>query len=113
MRKQQRLESARNWIRSGATVTVKAYAKRYGVDAYTAYAELAAIGLPLPPSAEKWAQRPPSAPRRKAKQFADDIDADWWIMLDGRRYFVAGYTSGGVPYGVFEDEMMAEPSAWS
>jgi hypothetical protein len=26
-------------------------------------------------------------------------------MMDGRPYFVAGYTSGGVPYGIFEDEM--------
>ena len=26
-------------------------------------------------------------------------------MLDGRPFFVAGYTSGGAPYGMFEDEM--------
>jgi hypothetical protein len=59
MRKQQRRDSAREWIRSGANVTVRTYAKRYGVDSYTAY------------------------------------DDDWWIMLDGRRFLVVGYTSGG------------------
>jgi hypothetical protein len=32
MRQQQRRDSAREWIRSGAAVTVKRYAKRYGVD---------------------------------------------------------------------------------
>jgi hypothetical protein len=26
-------------------------------------------------------------------------------MLDGRPFFVAGYTSGGASYGMFEDEM--------
>ena len=27
-----------------------------------------------------------------------------WIVVDGRRYFVAGYTPGGAPYGCFEDK---------
>ena len=27
-----------------------------------------------------------------------------WIMIDGRRYFVAGYTPGGAPYGIYLDE---------
>lgn len=26
-------------------------------------------------------------------------------MMDGRLYFVAGYTSGGTPYGLYLDEM--------
>ncbi len=26
-------------------------------------------------------------------------------MIDGRPYFVAGYTSGGAPYGIYLDEM--------
>ena len=28
-----------------------------------------------------------------------------WIEVGGRRLFVVGWTSGGAPYGVFEDEM--------
>lgn len=104
MRKQQRRDSAREWVRTGAKVTVKTYAKRYGVDKYTAYQDLSAIGFPLPPSAEQWAQRPPSVPRKKTDERHDFVD-DWWIMLDGRRYLVVGYTSGGAPFGVFEDEM--------
>jgi hypothetical protein len=27
-------------------------------------------------------------------------------MLDGRLFFVAGYTLGGAPYGMFADEML-------
>jgi hypothetical protein len=30
---------------------------------------------------------------------------DDWIMIDGRPYFVAGYTPGGAPYGTYLDEM--------
>ncbi len=26
-------------------------------------------------------------------------------MIDGRPYFVAGYTAGGAPYGIYLDEM--------
>jgi hypothetical protein len=106
MRQQQRRESARGWIASGATVTIKAYARRYGVDRYTAHEDLTALGFPLPASAQHWAQRPPPTPRprRKTATDASPLDSDW-IMMDGRPYFVAGYTSGGVPYGIFEDEM--------
>ena len=49
MRQQARRESARAWVASGAPVSVKASARRYGVDCYTAYADLIAIGFCLAP----------------------------------------------------------------
>jgi hypothetical protein len=104
MRQRQRRDSAREWIRSGATVTVKSYAKRYGVDRYTAYDDLTALGLALPDSARQWAQRPPATPRPAAEGI-EQVDDGWSIMLDGRSFFVVGYTSGGAPYGIFADEM--------
>jgi hypothetical protein len=97
MRQRQRRDSAREWIRSGATITVKSYAKRYGVDRHTAYEDLTALGVALPDSAQQWAQRPPATPRRIAERDAGQAD-DWWIMLDGRLFFVAGHTSNGAPY---------------
>ena len=30
-----------------------------------------------------------------------------WVNVSGRRMFVVGCTPGGVPYGIFEDEMDA------
>jgi hypothetical protein len=104
MRKQQRRDSARQWVRSGATITVKSYAKRYGVDRYTAYDDLITLGVALPASARRWAQRPPSTPRPVARRDAGPVDNSW-IMLEGRRFFAAGFTSGGAPYGIYEDEM--------
>ena len=53
MRRQARRESSRAWIASGAAVTIKTYARRYGVDRYTAYEDLTAIGFPLPDSAQR------------------------------------------------------------
>jgi len=105
MRQRQRRDSAREWIRSGAAITVKSYARRYGVDRYTAYDDLTALGFALPDSARHWARRPPAIPRGCAERGDDYVDDEWWIMLDGRLFFVAGYTSGGAPYGMFADEM--------
>jgi len=47
MRQQARRESARAWVASGAPVSVKAFARRHGVDCDTPYADLIAIGFCL------------------------------------------------------------------
>jgi hypothetical protein len=44
---------------------------------------------------------------RKVEGRPDDVGD--WIVVDGRRYFVAGYAPGGVPYGCFEDEIDESP----
>ena len=49
-------------------------------------------------------RRPARPARQPAREVTADQD-DLWVYIDGRRMFVAGYTSGGAPYGVFEDEM--------
>jgi hypothetical protein len=104
MRQRQRRASARDWIRT-STLTVDSYARRYGVDRYTAYEDLAALGLPVPDSAQQWSRRPPATPRRAARPRDAQPDHPSWIMLDGRPFLVAGYTSGGAPYGLFADEI--------
>jgi hypothetical protein len=46
---------------------------------------------------------------RRTRQPLPGTDPDQadptWVDVCGRRVFVVGYTPGGVPYGVFEDEM--------
>jgi hypothetical protein len=48
-------------------------------------------------------------PNRRASRAVSEKEScpleDIWIDFYGRRMFVIGYTSGGAPYGVFEDEM--------
>jgi hypothetical protein len=94
MRRQARRESSRAWIASGATVSIKTYARRYSVDRYTTYEDLTAIGFPLPDSARRWAHRPPPQPRPPRSASPRALLDDDWIMIDGRPYFVAGYLPG-------------------
>jgi hypothetical protein len=86
MRQPQRRDSAREWIRTGARVTVKSHVRRYGVDRYTAYEDLTALGVALPDSAQHWAQRPAAAPRRRDERGAGQVDDELWIILDGRLF---------------------------
>jgi len=110
MRKAARMDSARAWIDSGAAVSIRAYAKRYGVDNYTAYDELTAIGVSLSTGDAQWAQRPPSIPRRRAKQELDDgIE---WFRYGDEIMFVVGYTSGGAPYGYVQTIEEFETGDW-
>ena len=105
MRRQARRESSRAWIASGAAVTITTYARRYGVDRYTACEDLTAIGFPLPDSARRRAHRPPPQLRPRPSATPRPILDNDWIMMDGRPYFVAGYTPGGAPYGIYLDDM--------
>jgi hypothetical protein len=106
MRQQQRRASARGWIGSGATVTTKTYARRYGVDRYTGFEDLTTIGFPLPAAAQHWAQRPPptSRPRRTPATDTSPLDGDW-IMLDGRASSSPATPQAAFPYGIYKDEM--------
>lgn len=98
MRKQARRDSARQWIRSGARVTIKTYARWYHVDRYTAYDDLLAIGFPLTSRDAHWAVRPHPVPKPPPAE-PDDPD---WIWLGDQRMFVVGYTPGGAPFGYIE-----------
>jgi hypothetical protein len=101
MCKAQRRESARAWIKSGATVTVKSYAKRYGTDRYTAYEDLMAIGFPLAEPDKRWAVRPAPVPRPKKQASPPCPPWDWYF--DGYQVMlIIGHTPGGAPYGLTE-----------
>jgi hypothetical protein len=47
--------------------------------------------------------------RRPVRETAADEAYPIWVDVSGRRMFVVGYTPGGAPYGIFEDEMDADP----
>ena len=90
-----RRQSALGWIQSGASVTLKTYARRYGVDRRTAHEDLTALGFPRPASAEHRPTGPPAhrtthtptAPYAHRRTLDPDTN---WIIPDGQRYFGAG-----------------------
>jgi hypothetical protein len=110
MRQQARRESARAWVASGAPVSVKAVARRYGVDRYTAYADLIAIGFRLAPGDNRWAVRPAPAPKHPpAVSAASPADcSEGWVWIGDQRMFVVGYTAGGAPYGWIDNSIGAD-----
>jgi predicted DNA-binding transcriptional regulator YafY len=106
--RQARHSAARDWIASGAKkVNVRTYARRFGVDRYTAYQDLRAIGFPLSPESERWAVRPRKRPERRQPPQAPDVELLEWAVVGTQRILVMGYTSGGMPYGLTEDECEA------
>jgi len=46
--------------------------------------------------------------RRPVSGTTGDQSCPVWVDVCGRRMFVVGYTPGGAPYGIFEDEMDAD-----
>jgi hypothetical protein len=57
-----------------------------------------------------WQRRGRGSGRKRgsARETAADQADPIWVDFSGRRMFVVGYTPGGAPYGVFEDEMDAD-----
>lgn len=48
-------------------------------------------------------KNPGRRPRQRARP-GPEFEPEW-VWIGDQRMFVVGYTSGGAPYGVFEDEM--------
>lgn len=112
--REKRLPKARQWIQqyTGEHI-VKAYKKRFGVDQICAMTELKMLGVSLD---DGYVKRATEAERiridqnrwkkeeRREKEFQEK-HAD----QDDQFFFIAGYTSGGTPYGVTGEEMGLEP----
>jgi hypothetical protein len=42
---------------------------------------------------------------KRADRSGDGTPEPDWVLVGDRRMFVVGYTSGGAPFGCFEDEL--------
>lgn len=91
---------------------VRGYAKHYGVDHLCAVAELRMLGVEVDPAyvarLEATATAKAKAKRReKARATAEPRQP--WDDCDGTFAHIAGYTSGGAPYGVTWEEQESPP----
>ncbi len=112
-RREVRLQKARQWVLTyeGKHI-VRAYRKRFKVDYSCALSDLGAIGALQPEklAAMQQAEKARLEKRRKereAKYLQDMVNEN--PFSDDRFYFIAGYTSGGAPYGITWEEMGMEP----
>ncbi len=100
---------------------IKAYRKKFAVDRMKAVAELQMLGVSLTKEqidrekasvkAYQNIQRAKKAKRkrlREQRKMQKNDMADY-PEQDGRFYYIAGYTSGGAPYGVTWEEMGMSP----
>jgi hypothetical protein len=109
--REQRLQSAKEWIPTytGKNL-IKGYKKWFGVDFVCAIKEIKMLGYEVDPEYKKQIlkqeeakqkadeKRKAEEKRKKAeeKHFNSDQNEDF--------YYIAGYTSGGAPYGITWEE---------
>jgi hypothetical protein len=112
LKKESRIAKAKNWLPTyEGTKVVRAYRKKFHVDVGCAVRELQEIGYVFKPGyvdavlASEAARIEKNREKKAIKQLTEEY-IDW---QDDRFYYIAGYTSGGAPYGVTWEEMGLAP----
>ena len=110
---EQRKQKAALWLPTyTGTKIIRSYHKKFHVDTASAVRELQELGyvfrdgyvenLLKSEAARVEQQRKRKAEKKQAEAYDNDFQ-------DDRFYYIAGYTSGGAPYGVTWAEMGMEP----
>ena len=108
-----RLRKARQWaLTYEGKHIVRDYRKRFNLDPTCAMKDLSAIGVLSPEKLEQMkkaeAARLEQRRREREKKAMEEM-WDNYPDADDHFFFIAGYTSGGAPYGVTWEEMGLEP----
>ncbi len=110
MARRPRLQAAKHWIpKYTGKNLVRGYAKHFAVDLLCAVKELEMLGYQfdfeyMDQLKKSINDRINQRQQRKMRNQANPKDLPF--ELDGRFLYIAGYTSGGVPYGVTWEEMV-------
>ena len=111
-KKESRIAKARHWLPTyEGTKVVRAYRKKFHVDVACAVRELQEIGYEFKPGyAENLlkaeASRIENLQRKKKEK---PVEEEYNDEQNDIFYYIAGYTSGGAPFGVTWEEMRLEP----
>ena len=102
---QQRLKHARKWLKTGVSQKsiISKYKNHFHVDVETAIAELTKLGIHLPQEYIDTIRAQEQARIEKRKQKRQERIYEG-IEQDENFAFIAGYTSGGAPFGVTWEE---------
>ena len=106
--RKQRLHSAKHWLPNLKDKHIaKAYRKRYGIDWVSAFIELEMLGVKIDPTYKENVLRSvrPQV-KRKKKTHLQKATTENELSFDQDENFayIAGYTSGGIPYGITRQE---------
>lgn len=112
-RREERLRKARQWaLTYEGQHIVRAYRKRFKVDPVCAYSDMEAIGALSPEKLEEMRRAEEIRLRKKREEREEKAQQELFDRFpnsDDTFFFIAGYTSGGAPYGVTWEEMGLEP----
>ena len=118
MRKEIRLQKAKQWVltyNGTPKHMAKNYRKRFHVDINTALSDLQAIGVEFTQEYLEAVKRSEEERIRqkhaKMRQKLMEEEALLYADSDDRFAFIAGYTSGGMPYGTTWEDLGLEPYA--
>lgn len=107
------IRMARQWLPTyTGTHLVRAYREKFKVDVTTAINDLAEIGALTPEQADakrQAEQKRQEHLRREREAKKQQSLYDRFPDSDDRFFYIAGYTSGGAPYGVTWEEMGISP----
>jgi len=105
----KRLKLAPQWISAyTAKNPVRGYARHFSVDLICAITEMRMLGYPVPEEYELAVKRSiadRSLQRKKKREAKEAVANPPNDFNDGEFTFIAGYTSGGAPYGIRREEM--------
>lgn len=116
--KASRLQSGTHWLKTleaglRPTVIARRYRKRYNVDHPTAIRDLIELGIVFPDGYYDMVLKTyntnvakKTAKRKERKMKLEDYDYD--NDSDENFYYIAGYTEGGIPFGITWEEYEKE-----
>ena len=112
-KKESRITRAKNWLPTyTGTKIVRAYRKKFHVNAICAVRELQEIGYEFQPGyienlLKAEAARTEQIRKKREEQKLSEMYHN--EFQDDTFFFIAGYTSGGAPYGVTWEQMGLNP----
>lgn len=114
MNRERRLQAAKRWLQDydGKNI-VRSYRKHFGVDWICALVELKMLGIEVDPDYESRLKQTVenkirSNRQRRLKKVQEEAEREEIESLkdhDAHFAYIAGYTPGGVPFGVTWEEM--------
>lgn len=114
MKRESRLQAAKHWIpKYTGNKIVRGYRKHYGVSLLCAAQELKTLGVEISDGYIEQLKMLEENKRRQNEQQKQIKEhqklLDMYPDSDDTFYYIAGYTSGGAPYGITWSEMDMVP----